>query len=509
MLRMNKLSLPFDRRAMNKTVTFGAVLALAAVAAGCSAELVRFDSPAFSDANQRAVAVAPKSLAQAPLFEQRGEVVDRGTTNYSGRELGPVARAPRAASVPRGAILPTVERKSAERGPILADAGGDEDQDVRRDVPSNRYTPLTTSAIDTRSITVRAGDTLYKIARDHGVKVRQLRQANGLTGNMIRPGQRLVIPSSRSHNVPSGRGQGESFAGDRTQSGGREFSANERATGAGTAVGAQTYVVQAGDSLYTIARRHNVRVSDLKSLNDIRDVRRIRPGLRLRLRDAGTGRSAPDSALPEQRVATVRRGENASLRASAPSDKPGVGDRRTLPVTRQDRGRDVAGSEYVPTSSNQPQIINRGKNGQSEQTRIARRTENNSPGVAKEPGEKFRWPAQGRIIASFNHSDNGVKNDGINIALPMGTDILASDDGVVAYAGDELPGYGNLVLVRHDNGWVSAYAHADRLTVKRGDKVRRGQVIAKAGRTGSVTQPQLHFELRRGTTPVDPLPYLK
>ncbi len=90
----------------------------------------------------------------------------------------------------------------------------------------------------------------------------------------------------------------------------------------------------------------------------------------------------------------------------------------------------------------------------------------------------------------------------------MGTDVHAAESGVVAYAGSELKGYGNLVLVRHDNGWVTAYAHADKLLVKRGDKIARGQVIAKAGKSGEVAQPQLHFELRQGSKPVDPLPYL-
>ena len=120
----------------------------------------------------------------------------------------------------------------------------------------------------------------------------------------------------------------------------------------------------------------------------------------------------------------------------------------------------------------------------------------------------FSWPAKGRIIAPFNHSGQGVKNDGINIALDMGTDIRAADAGVVAYAGSELKGYGNLVLLRHDNGWVSAYAHASRIMVKRGDRVERGQVIAKVGRSGGVSQPQLHFELRKGAKPVDPMPHL-
>ena len=121
----------------------------------------------------------------------------------------------------------------------------------------------------------------------------------------------------------------------------------------------------------------------------------------------------------------------------------------------------------------------------------------------------FRWPVKGRVIAGFGPRPNGQQNDGINLALPEGTSVKAAEDGVVAYAGNELKGYGNLVLIRHDNGWVSAYAHADQILVKRDDVVKRGQVIAKAGKTGTVDQPQLHFELRQGAKPVDPMPHME
>jgi len=121
-------------------------------------------------------------------------------------------------------------------------------------------------------------------------------------------------------------------------------------------------------------------------------------------------------------------------------------------------------------------------------------------GVAPE----FRWPARGRIIEAFKAGGN----DGINIAVPEGTSVRASESGVVAYAGNELKGYGNLVLIRHPNGFVTAYANNGELDVKRGDTVKRGQIIAKSGQTGNVNSPQLHFELRKGSTPVDPTSYL-
>ncbi|SDH37040.1 Murein DD-endopeptidase MepM and murein hydrolase activator NlpD, contain LysM domain [Bosea robiniae] len=117
----------------------------------------------------------------------------------------------------------------------------------------------------------------------------------------------------------------------------------------------------------------------------------------------------------------------------------------------------------------------------------------------------FRWPARGRVISGYSGKGG---NEGINIAVPEGTPIKAAEGGTVAYAGSELKGYGNLVLIRHPNGYVSAYAHNGELKVKRGDAVKRGQVVASSGQTGNVSSPQLHFELRKGSAPVDPTPYL-
>jgi murein DD-endopeptidase MepM/ murein hydrolase activator NlpD len=125
--------------------------------------------------------------------------------------------------------------------------------------------------------------------------------------------------------------------------------------------------------------------------------------------------------------------------------------------------------------------------------------------VSEASKAEFRWPARGRVINGFTGKGG---NEGINIAVPEGTPVKAADGGTVAYAGSELKGYGNLVLIRHENGYVSAYAHNGDLNVKRGEKVARGQVIAKSGQSGNVSSPQLHFELRKGSNPVDPTGYL-
>jgi murein DD-endopeptidase MepM/ murein hydrolase activator NlpD len=225
-----------------------------------------------------------------------------------------------------------------------------------------------------------------------------------------------------------------------------------------------------GESIYGIARRHGVTLAQLQRVNGITEPTRVR---------AGTVLSVPGKVEAAAPVAEA-----------APA---------TAPTPRT--------SQVAPV---QPKMLN----APGERTAALGDRSSDAtaalPTAAPEPASgRFRWPARGRVIASFGKRTDGTHNDGINIAVPQGTDIHAAEGGRVAYAGNELKGYGNLVLIRHDNGWVSAYAHADQIMVKRDDVVKRGQVIAKAGKTGTVDQPQLHFELRQGAKPVDPLPHME
>jgi murein DD-endopeptidase MepM/ murein hydrolase activator NlpD len=128
--------------------------------------------------------------------------------------------------------------------------------------------------------------------------------------------------------------------------------------------------------------------------------------------------------------------------------------------------------------------------------------------AARVDAPAFAWPVSGRVISDFGSTANGGRNDGINISTAMDAPIHASASGTVTYAGDELKNYGNLVLIKHADGFTTAYAHADRLVVSRGDTVTKGQVIGYAGQTGDVATPQLHFEIREQTTPVNPRAYL-
>jgi len=134
----------------------------------------------------------------------------------------------------------------------------------------------------------------------------------------------------------------------------------------------------------------------------------------------------------------------------------------------------------------------------------APRPVNYEPQQTADSSVKFQWPVNGRVLLSYGASDSGERNDGINIATAQGAPVRASASGTVSYCGNELKGYGNLVLIKHTNGWISAYAHCDEVLVRKGDPVYKGQTVAKVGATGGVTEPQLHFELRQGKRPVDP-----
>jgi murein DD-endopeptidase MepM/ murein hydrolase activator NlpD len=222
------------------------------------------------------------------------------------------------------------------------------------------------------------------------------------------------------------------------------------------------HVVAAGDTLMKLSRRYGKPVSEIAKANKISAQSRLQIGARI--------------TVPGGRPVTV---------AAAPSPEP-------APV-----------SQPKVVAAIEPQYTARIASPEPVQPESSTKTAEPAGGLPA-----FRWPVRGRVIAGFGPKTNGQQNDGINLAVPEGTPIKAAEDGVVAYAGNELKGYGNLVLIRHSGGFVSAYAHASEILAKRGDQIKRGQVIARSGQTGNVTSPQLHFEIRKGATPVDPMQFL-
>ncbi|MGL4324652.1 MAG: peptidoglycan DD-metalloendopeptidase family protein [Beijerinckiaceae bacterium] len=195
------------------------------------------------------------------------------------------------------------------------------------------------------------------------------------------------------------------------------------------------------------------------------------------------------------------------LKAAQPKKPQTMGEKSTKPA--EPKVAAAAPVKVAPVKSESEEVAKPAKQ-QVAAAKPAEKAEPQTTGsidASSKPAgtSEFRWPAKGRVISGFKNGGN----DGINIAVPEGTPVKAAEEGTVAYSGSELKGYGNLVLIRHTNGYVSAYAHNGELKVKKGDVVKRGQTVATSGQTGNVSSPQLHFELRKGSTPVDPSTYLQ
>src|SRR5215470_8969649 len=230
------------------------------------------------------------------------------------------------------------------------------------------------------------------------------------------------------------------------------------------------YTVASGDTLGRVAHRYRVRVREIAVANGIAPETPLKVGTRLtipvRTASAPPGRPQPGAPVVAQATPPRTYTPAAAAPGKLASSEPAANAHLASPVE-------------TPSAEAGP---------------------NGAPG--------FRWPVRGRIINNYGARVNGSPNDGIDLAVPEGTQVRAADDGVVAYAGNELKGYGNLVLVRHSNGFVTAYANANELLVKRNDQVHKGQVILKSGQTGNAATPQLHFEIRKNSAPVDPVQYL-
>jgi murein DD-endopeptidase MepM/ murein hydrolase activator NlpD len=295
------------------------------------------------------------------------------------------------------------------------------------------------------------------------------------------------------------------------------------------------YRVQPGDTVESIARHNGVDVSTLTRLNGIAPPYSVEPGQVLLLpapveapavassgglTPAATTPPAssavtveelpPPSNLPAASAPAGTAPPAASSGTGAPTvlaPAPSAADATTTTPVPQTSGVPLP---QAPAASTAPAAPAPGSATPAPSTQTA--TTQPPPAAVPQPapltGGQFLWPVNGKIIAGFGAREGGLHNDGINVAAPLGTPIRAAENGVVAYAGNELRGFGNMLLIRHADGWMSAYAHADSLLVKRGDNVVRGQTIGRVGQTGNVSTPQLHFELRRGTDAVDPTKYL-
>ena len=278
-----------------------------------------------------------------------------------------------------------------------------------------------------------------------------------------------------------------------------------------------TYEVASGDTLYGISQRLGVTLAVLGRANGLAAPWVIRPGQRLRVPGgassccsapvADNGRPAPDAApatAPATVTVTALETPAASREALRRADPPPATAAPPAPATPPAAAARPATAAQPataqPATAAAPRPVAQP---------VALRQAPPEPAPAQRAEKGFLWPVEGPVLARFGPREGVGRNDGINIGAAAGAPVRAAGDGVVVYAGNELRGYGNLLLVRHAGGWTSAYAHNRKLLVDRGASVARGQVIAEVGRTGGVSEPQSHFELRKGADAVDPLKYLE
>lgn len=249
-------------------------------------------------------------------------------------------------------------------------------------------------------------------------------------------------------------------------------------------------VVEKGDTLYSIARRYGVPLKDLIEANRLSPPYALKIGQSLKIPSAQYHEVQKGDTLYSIArhynvdVTTLSRENNLQ-----PPYTLSVGQKLVL-------GGTISGNSNTTNRAAQAQTAPKKKAAQSAYVAPKNRT------------AKFLWPVQGKVISNFGVVGKGRKNDGINISAPLGTAVKAADKGTVAYAGNGLKGFGNLILIKHSDGWITAYAHNEKLLVRKGQKVIKGEKIATVGSSGGVNSPQLHFEVRAGKKAVNPRSYL-
>lgn len=241
------------------------------------------------------------------------------------------------------------------------------------------------------------------------------------------------------------------------------------------------HIVRRGDTLSEIADRYDIALNDLASANGIRRPYNIYVGQQIRLPRAVIAENPATAAPPP----APRPEESRPSSPAEPSPPPVAAENVVTEPTPKSESD-------VPAPRSKPI------------TQASRAV----PAPAPRSGKLLSWPVAGRILSEFGPKEGGLRNDGINIAMPRGAKVKAAENGVVAYAGDDIRAFGNLLLIKHADGLMTAYAHLERMLVKRGESVKRGQLIATVGSSGGVTTPQLHFEVRRKSEPVNPRKYL-
>lgn len=316
------------------------------------------------------------------------------------------------------------------------------------------------------TVTVKQGETLAAIAARYKVPLEALAKVNGMsTGERVGPGRRLVLPLARTHKVLP------------------------------------------NDTMFSLSRMYGTTVDKMAAENGISPPYALKVGQVLKIPAGTTGVvSAAKPASPQQfpssspqpepvaaagSSASNIRTENQMLKKPGPSPVTKAFDSLIGKLASDDAGEVDTVPKVSLVSAATAEPATRG-----------------AETVGLSSGRRgFIWPVKGQVISSYGPKTGGLYNDGINIAAPRGTPVKAASAGTVAYVG-EMRSYGNLVLIRHANGMITAYAHLNNVAVKSGAKVAQGQVIGAVGSSGTVMNAQLHFEVRRGKTTLDPKEYL-
>ena len=421
--------------------------ALAVMLAACSSSVERFaDNPSNAD---------PVYTASVPKAKKAQPYVASADDKIVSRPLG------NASLTPPKYNYNTTYKKPAYKQPVY---GADATEVEQPTYVKPRYAaaPAITKG---GTVRVEQGMTLYSIARANGVTVSQLAAANHISAPYsVSTGRVLRIPGVVQAMKPKSTYVPEDVAAS------EEITTPTRPMKKLAAGGAHT--VSSGETLFSLGRKYGVSPYTIADLNGLSHDKSLSVGQSIRI-PSGNGQTfAAKKPLVEEQD-TVASNE----------EQPQIVD-----VPKNLAAKKSLAAEEIPDAAPAPKQV--------------------AEAVANPTVGGMRWPVKGKIISEYGSKPNGLKNEGINIAVPEGTGIRAAESGVVAYSGNELKGYGNLILIRHEGGWVTAYAHAKELFVKRGDTVKRGDVIAKAGQTGSVSSPQLHFEVRKGATAMDPLKFL-
>ncbi len=319
-----------------------------------------------------------------------------------------------------------------------------------RDVNASQTQPrprTATAFVGASAVVVGKGDSVYGLSKRHKVPMRAIIEANGLVAPFVlHIGQRLELPRGQAHTI------------------------------------------KRGDTLFAIATLYDVNAFELARINGLKKPYVIHVGNLLVLPSSARVAAVTIAKSP---LAGSQPSKSNAAKIETPS--PPGSTRKTKPDTPTTAAW-VAPPKRQSASAVATQIRPQRKS-------LAAPTAKSRKG--------FLWPVSGKIISNYGVKSKGLRNDGINIQARRGNAVLASENGIVAYAGNELRGFGNLLLIKHAGGWVTAYAHNEQLLVKRGQQIKRGQKIATIGSTGNVSSPQLHFEIRQGNKAKDPKKYLR